>query len=334
VLLSSSTVAAAVVKVPYWSFSPGALRDTADVVQVSGTDVHPVEGRISFTTVTVRGRLTVLRLAVDWLNPDAEIVSEQSVLGDRDRDENRRINVQLMDMSTQTASYVALERLGNEVERTGTGAIVLQVEDGQPADGVIDPGDTIVAVDGVPVSLAEDLVWAVSEKDPGTRVTLRVNPMGTAEIDERVVTLGARPDDPDRAFLGVWPQTRDLAFRFPFDIDFAPGGVTGPSAGLAFTLALLDVLTPGSLTGGLDVAATGTVDDQGNVGSIGALEQKAIAARRDGYDVFFVPADTPADELEAAHRRAGDTLLVIEVATLGDALEALVELGGDPLPAR
>jgi Lon-like protease len=332
VLVASSVLAAAVVRVPYWSFSPGALRDTSSIVRVDGAEVYPVDGTISFATVSIRGRLTVLRFIADWVNPDAAVVEERQVLGDRDRDENRQINFQLMDMSTQTSTYVALQRLGYEVRRTGSGAIVLAVEAGEAADGVIDPGDTIVAVDGVPIAVTEDLVSTISDQPPGAAVTLSVNPLGTTDVDERVVRLGRRDDDPSRGFLGVRPQTRDLAYEFPVEVSFTTGNVSGPSAGLAFTLTLIDLLTPGSLTGGLDVAATGTIDEAGNVGPIGGLEHKAIAARRAGYDVFFVPASTPPHELEAAHRRAGDSLLIIEVVTLDDALEALEELGGEPLP--
>jgi Lon-like protease len=332
-LVCSSLLAAALVKVPYFSFSPGVLHDASAIVQVGGVEVHPIDGTISFTTVSIRGRLTVLRFLADSINPDAEVVSERSVLGDRGRDENRQINFQLMDMSTQTATFVALDRLGYEVTRTGSGAIVLSVEEGQAADGIVNPGDTIVAVDGVPIAVTEDLVRTISDQPPGTRVMLSINPLGTSETHEREIVLGRRDDDPSRGFLGVRPQTRDLAYDFPVDVRFATGNVSGPSAGLAFTLTLLDLLTPGSLTGGLDVAATGTIDEAGNIGPIGGLEHKAIAARRAGFDVFFVPSVTQPDELEAAYRRAGESLLVIEVSTLDEALAALVELGGEPLPA-
>jgi PDZ domain-containing protein len=332
VLLASSVLAAAVVRVPYYSFSPGVLHDASGVIEIEGVPVYPLDGEISFTTVSIRGRLTVLRYLADSLNPDAEVVPERAVLGDRDRDENRQLNFQLMDMSTQTATYVALTRLGYEVGRTGSGAIVVLVEEGEAADGIIDPGDTIVAVNGNPIAVTEDLVEHISDQPPGTRVVLSINPLGTTDVDEREVVLGARDDDPTKGFLGVRPQTRDLQYRFPVDVHFNTGRIGGPSAGLAFTLTLLDLLSEGSLTGGLHVAATGTIDEDGNVGPIGGLEFKSIVARRAGYDVFLVPAATAEEDLEAAYRRAGDSLLIIEVDTLEDALDALVELGGDPLP--
>ncbi|MFP3907842.1 MAG: PDZ domain-containing protein [Acidimicrobiales bacterium] len=331
-MLTSALIAAAVVEVPYWSFSPGAIRDTADVITVEGADVHPHDGTIAFTTVSIDGRLSVLGFALAFIDPDADVVAEEEVLIGSDRDENRQINLQLMDLSTQNASYVALQRLGYEVNTIGTGAMIMNVEEDMPAAEVLEVGDTIVAVDGEPVQQAEDLVDAISNEEPGTTVTLTVEELDSSDRQERTVTLTERDDDPSQAFLGVAPATRDLAFDFPVDVRFDTGGVGGPSAGLAYTLALLDLLTPGDLTGGVEVAATGTIDRDGNVGPIGGLEYKAVGARRDGFDVFLVPADTPPDELEAAHRRAGDAVELIEVSTLDEALEALVELGGDPLP--
>jgi Lon-like protease len=331
-LLVSALVAAAVVKVPYWAFSPGRIRDTQAIISVEGVEAFAPQGSIAFTTVSVSGRLTVLRLVGAWIDPNATIVPEEQVLIGADPDENRQINLQMMDLSTQSATYVALTRLGYEVSTSGTGAMVMRIETDMPADGVLEPGDTIVEVDGVGISQAEDLVGAISGQAPGTTVTLTVEPLRSSDREERTVTLGARDDDPTQAFLGVSPSTRDLVFDFPVDVRFDTGGVGGPSACLAYTLALLDLLTPGELTGGADVAVTGTIDRLGNVGPIGGLEHKAIAARRDGYDVFFVPAASDPDDLDAAHRRAGDDLQIIEVSTLDEVLEVLVEMGGDPLP--
>lgn len=331
-LLVSGVIAAAVVQVPYWSLSPGAIRDTAAVISVDGVETYPFEGSIAFTTVSNNGRLSVLQLAVAWFDPDATIIHEDEFLVGTDREQNRQINLQLMDMSTQNASYVALSRLGYDVATVGTGAMVIRVEEGSAAEGVLEVGDTIVEVDGSAIELAEELVEAIGGLPPGTEVAMAVQPLDGSDIDERTVVLGAREDDPARGFLGVSPTTRDLAFEFPFQIRFATGGVGGPSAGLAYTLALLDMLTPGDLTGGLDLAITGTIDRDGNIGPIGGLEFKTIAARNDGYDLFIVPASSTPEDLELAYERAGDRLEIVEVSHLDEVLDLLEERGGTPLP--
>ena len=89
--------------------------------------------------------------------------------------------------------------------------------------------------------------------------------------------------------IGIAPVTKDLKLDFPVDITIDPGPVSGPSAGLAFTLTIIDEMTPGSLTGGKKVAVTGTMDLDGNVGEVGGVPQKTAAALDAGAKLFLVP---------------------------------------------
>lgn len=327
-------IAVNVVRVPYYAFSPGTVRTTVPMVQVDGAPIYTPEGDVMVTTVSIsQQRLTIFRAIQGWLDPAVTVVDEEVVIGGaHDREEARQINLQLMSSSQDVATYVALTRLGHDVELAGTGSFIASVSEGTPAEGVLEPGDTVVAVDGEPIELGADLVAAIDARAPGTEVTLSVQAFGSEETEQRTVVLGQREEDPDAAFLGVVPQTRDGRFLFPFEVQFQTGQVGGPSAGLTFTLTLLDLLTPGELTGGLQIAATGTIDVNGNLGAVGGVEQKAAAVRREGVDVFLVPASIPDHELDAARRQAGDAVRIIEVETLDDALEALESLGGDPLP--
>jgi PDZ domain-containing protein len=159
-------------------------------------------------------------------------------------------------------------------------------------DGEID----LVHVDGAPIGLG----------DRAERLNARL--MATSKTTALGVALRR---------LGYGP----VAVRA--DID--SGLVGGPSAGLAFTLALLDHLTPGNLTGGRTVAVTGTMASDGRVGPVGAVAQKTVAARRIGAEVMIVPRANYAE----AVRHQG-SMLVVPVDTLADALTALVQAGGEP----
>jgi PDZ domain-containing protein len=167
----------------------------------------------------------------------------------------------------------------------------------------------------------------LSTRRPGDEVTLTVEDVD-GEAREVTVTLAARPDDPNAGFLGIEGDTRAFDPGLPFEVDIDSGQVGGPSAGLAFTLAVLDVLTEGDLTGGHDVAVTGTINDDGTIGEIGGVVQKAAAAADAGAEVFLVPNGELADAQAHDHG-----MRIIGVETLDDALEALVAIGGDPLPA-
>jgi PDZ domain-containing protein len=89
-------------------------------------------------------------------------------------------------------------------------------------------------------------------------------------------------------------------------------------------LTLLDLLTPGELTGGKEVAVTGTISLDGSVGNVGGVAQKAAAARDQGVELFIVPEES----LEQARARAG-SMPVVGVTSLDDALEALSDFGGE-----
>jgi PDZ domain-containing protein len=143
--------------------------------------------------------------------------------------------------------------------------------------------------------------------------------------------LIAAPDDETRTIVGLMPRdTRTV--KTPFEVGIDTDAIGGPSAGLAFTLALLDELSKGSLTGKTKVAATGTIDGNESVGAVGAIQQKAIAARDAGAELFLIPAAQNAAEIAAARRIGGSRMRVETVASLQGALDILLGIGGDALP--
>lgn len=324
VALVVATISAALVPVPYYSVRPGSVRPVGELVHVAGAAEHPPESPVAFTTVNIR-EVSLLEAAASWFDPDVDLVPEEQIRGGRTADENRQMNVVLMDTSKQVAITVALRHLGYDVAIRTSGTVVLDVQGGLPADGKLEPGDVIVAVDGTAVDEPGILGELLQAREVGATYSLTVERVedGSTETVE-VATVG-NPDDPTRGLIGITTSERIADFEYPFDVDIESGTVGGPSAGLAFTLAVLDHLTPGELTGGRRVAATGTMALDGTVGNIGGAPQKAVAVRRLGYEVFLVPADL-VDEVED---KAGDDLQVIGVATLDDALEALASLGGN-----
>jgi PDZ domain-containing protein len=332
VLVVAFIIGAATVPLPYYAYRPGSVRDTEPLITVNDEEIYPSSGTISYTTVSLR-QSTLFGMLAGWLDDDIDVFPRDRVLGDRNAEENRTLNLQMMDTSKQVATEVALERLGRPVDVSITGETVIDVLTGLPADGVLEAGDTITAVDGEPLDEPNDLTCLLEGDEPGDEVTLTVeSPSGSGERDVEVA-LGADPDDADRAIIGVSVTARDIDFDFPVDITIDTGDVGGPSAGLAFTLAIIDDLTPGDLTGGAQVAVTGTISSDATVGPVGGTGQKAAAVRSQGYDAFLVPSA----DYDAARDHAGH-VQVIPVDTLDEALAALADLGGnaddlDPAPA-
>ncbi|MEO6156220.1 MAG: PDZ domain-containing protein [Ilumatobacteraceae bacterium] len=238
------------------------------------------------------------------------------------------------------AYYVGLKTLGYDVQLVDEGPAIVQgvtcfardaagaCSKPSPAAGVLEPNDQITSIDGKPVNALGDLGPLVSTHQPGDTITVGYKHDG--EQRQGSVTLAAAPDD-GRPLIGIqMADTRVVHLPDNVSIDFDTADIGGPSAGLSFTLTLIDRLSPGDLTGGKKVAVTGTIDVDGNVGPIGGLQSKASAVRQAGAHYFIVPFAQGAADIAAAQKAAGSGMTIIPVKTLDEALAALHSIGGDP----
>ena len=307
------------------AFQPGAAIATSGRVEADGIELFDPEGEILLLTVSIASDLTV----VDWIrssmDDSIELRSRESVYGDRSDEEQREHNRHLMGSSKDVATIVALEHLGVHAADF-TGVLFVETVSGGPADGVLGGTDVILSIDGEPVTTVESLRTVLADLQPGATATITVENFETHEIRAVEITLGTNPDS-GGAFIGLSGVTERIdRSPLPFEIDVASGNVGGPSAGLAFTLIMLDVLTPGELTGGKRVAVTGSIGLDGSVGDVGGVAQKSVAARDAGAEIIIVPQAL----VDEARSGAGE-VPVVGVENLDDALQALAAQGGDPV---
>lgn len=312
------------VKAPFVALGPGPTFDTlgeiddTPVVEITGTEVDDTEGNLFMTTVGVTDNLTFAQSVTAWLSGRYGIAPREQVYPpDRSKDEVKAVDQAQFAQSERSAELAALHYLDLPVTlRVG------QVGEGAPAEGILEAGDLIVAVDDQPMTTAGQVQRAVGEVRPGEPVTLTVARGATEESVE--VVVGARPGEPDKGFLGI--ATEEVP-EVPFEVAFNLADIGGPSAGLMFSLAVVDKLSPGRINGGMSVAGTGTIDSDGGVGPIGGITHKLRAAAEDGATVFLVPSENCSEALGGA---PGGVRLV-EVETLRGAIDALESIasGGD-----
>jgi PDZ domain-containing protein len=302
---------------------------------------YPPDGDIYFVTVTEPSQ----SLLSWWLgrnDPAIQFLTEEEKFGIQTPQQRRVFALESMRSSEQVAQFVALQRVGFDVEVVPGDVLIeamvclaadaagTECETWSPSDDVLDPGDRLIEVDGQPIDGVEDLSRILAGFSAGDVVEMRIERPDVGELVVGV-ELTTSPDDPDRTIVGFYPfDTRRV--ELPFELDIDTGSIGGPSAGLAFTLTLVDELTPGELTGGGGIAVTGTIELDGSVGAIGGLRQKASAVAQAGVDVFLVPETQGEADIEAAREAAGGDVEIITVATLDEAIEALTALGGDPIP--
>jgi Lon-like protease len=314
----------------YVALKPGPTEDAMRLVEIDGSSAYRSSGELRLTTVAVEEELDLAGWARAVVSGSVDTVSREVLFpSTSDREEVTRQNALLMEDSQLTATLAALERLDFDIDDAFDGAQVAEVLP-EATTEELEAGDVIVAVDGRPTLDSEEVVAAIAEAQPGDELVLLVR----HEDDDREVevTLGASPDDPERPFLGVLLRSY---LELPVDVRIDAGVIGGPSAGLMFALSVMDLLEPDELTGGAVVAGTGTVDREGRIGAVGGVRQKVVgatspAAGERAATVFLVPEGNLADARSVGVSR---DVLLVPVATLDDALDALDDLRAGREPA-
>ncbi len=335
-LLAGASVAALwPLNVPYYALSPGPVNDTSDFVSVA--DAAEETGDLFFLTVSLR-EINAFEYLGALLSNEVDLRPRENIRPAGVTSEELRLqNLELMETSKDNAMYVALTQLGYDVVFDGTGAVVSSLLDGSPAEGLIEVGDLITAVDGEVVEFSADASDLVGGHAPGDVVefvldrSIDEDEVDTLTIEVTLVPYrfeeedGSITEDPDRGMVGLMLLNGPTNISFPVDIDIDAQNIGGPSAGLMFTLEIMNQLTDGQITNGHRIAGTGTISPDGVVGAIGGVRQKVFAAIEVGADYVLVPEGNYEDALTAA----GDEIEVVSVANIEQALAFLETL--DPV---
>ncbi len=321
------------IPVPYAEMSPGPTVNTLGdargepVLRISGRKTYPTSGHLNMTTVRVTGadyRMNLVEAVYGWLGHDSVIVPHDTLYPDgKTEEQSTQENAEEFSQSQESAKVAALKEL--DIPVTSRVVVSTVVKD-SPSEGRLHAGDVIRSVDGTAVKKPEDVAALVTEHEPGEKVTFTVVPAKEAAAAEKagrepegtekvVLTTEKAPED-DRAIVGIQAGTDHT---FPFEIDIELADVGGPSAGLMFSLGIVDKLTPGEMTGGRFVAGTGTIDDAGEVGPIGGINMKLVGARDAGATYFL----TPEDNCASAASDTPSGLTLVKVKTLADATKSM-----------
>ncbi|MCW1248999.1 signal protein PDZ [Acaricomes phytoseiuli] len=316
---------------PYVIESPGPTINTLGEVQgqelisIEGTQSYPTSGQLDLVTVYVNGgpqsNVGAVDVFTSWLNPNRSVLPVELVYpANTTLQDVTAFNQAEMTGSQDSARAAALNFLDIPYEAALS---VRTVQGGFAADGVLDVGDEIKTVNGTPVSSAEGIqeILAAGQGAPVDVEIVRAQQPLTVQVTPQLAPDG-------RYLLGIGLR---VSYTFPFSINFNLENVGGPSAGMMFALGTIDMLTPGELTGGQNIAGTGTIDPSGNVGPIGGVKQKMISAKESGASLFLASrancseiAGNIPDGLQVA---AVDTLQeaydAVSAAASGDGAEAL-----------
>ncbi len=292
------------------------------LIAVQGAETHPTAGALDLLTVQIVGNRertpSWFELATAWFDPSRAVVPLDAVFpqGQSTEERNEESAAMMVD-SQKEATAAALRQLGYDVPGM---LAVYALTDDSAAAGALEEGDVIVAADGQQVTGADQLRSIINGL-AGAPVPLTIQRDGVQE-QVSVTPRQSEVDGETRWLIGV---TLTTDYDFPIDVTIQLNNVGGPSAGMMFALGIMDVLTPGELNGGRNVAGTGTITADGVVGPIGGIRQKLYGALGAGAQYFLAP-ESNCDEVYG-HVPSG--LRVFSVEDLDDAVQALHAIAGD-----
>jgi PDZ domain-containing protein len=348
-IVVAAIVAASLITIPYDALTPGTALNVGGLISVPAGKGHTHAGTVFLTDV----ELVLSMRAVQWpffiLDHDDQVEPAADVSGTADANQYQEQGVIDMAAARQAATVVALRAAGYKVSAKPAGVVDYQPIPGSPAARSLLVGDVITSIGGSPTLSYAALSAAVAARKPGTKVEIGLHFIGSSHTRSISLALGEAVDSSANATegqcvavgtkhsgvvvdrggkpescIGLYLEQIYATAGVPFAVSIVSEGIIGPSAGLAFTIGLLEKLDPADLTGGKRIAATGTMSINGDVGDVGGVAQKTVAVRDAGAVLFLVPPQ----ELAVARAHAGPNLKVVAVSTIGQAISALEHIGG------
>lgn len=292
------------------------------VISSSDLEVFESQSRFDVTTVSLLGNRestpSWVQVLWAWADPGQIVLPLDEVYpANLTTAEIRAESTAQMEVSQQDAIAAALAEMGYEIPRT---LYVASVIADAPSSGILVAGDFVIGAGGEEVATFDELKSQIQLSE-GSPIVIEIVRDGQTQSLE--ITPEKRETD------WVIGAMVGYTYDFPVDIQLQLGDVGGPSGGLMFSLGILDALSEGSMAGNLHISGTGTINASGEVGPIGGVGLKMIAAKNSEADLFLVPRDN----CEEAIGQIPEGLTVVTVGDLNEALGAIEALrDGNQLP--
>ncbi|WP_313891389.1 SepM family pheromone-processing serine protease [Psychrobacillus sp.] len=315
---------------------PGGAYELSPLVEVEDGDKDDV-GTLSLLTIALAKATPLTYIYAKMVDNQKIYKVDQIRNKDEDDKEYNVRQLKLMSDSQFNAITVAYDRANKPYEVTNRGIFIFNVVKDSAADGVLEPGDKILGMDNLVDLTEEKIKTYLSDKQAGDVVQLTVE-RKEKEV-KKEVTLKTVPGVLEKPGIGI-SYTEDKIVTTTPIVHINSDEIGGPSAGLMFTLEILNQLLPEDISKGHNIAGTGEMRMDGTVGRIGGIDLKVVAAERKGIDILFAPDDeidpvilannpnliSNYEEALKMAKKIGTKMKIVPVKTIDDALAYLEEL--------
>jgi Lon-like protease len=313
---------------PYYISKPGMAKELEPIIEVQ--DGFGEEGSFMLTTIRM-GRANVYSYLVAKWSEYQEIYPLNEIRSEEETDEEYSVRqLYLMNSSKSNAIEVAYKKAGLSIDYQYNGVYVLNVVTDMPAEGKLKPGDRIFKIDGKEFDTSESFMEYLSNVKKGEFVTLTYE--RNQKFNETKIKLESFKDEENKDKVGIGiGLVDDKKLIVNPNVQVNTDEIGGPSAGFMFSLEIYNQLTEVDLTKGYKIAGTGTISPNGEVGEIGGIHQKVIAADKVGAEIFLAPNQhaKQGSNYQIALKTANDIgtdMKVVPVDTFDEAIHFLGSL--------
>ena len=316
----------------YFIESPGTADSLKNFVTVDGKK-DTQKGTFMLTTVRLSQAtpykvLKARQHSFDEVIPRAELMSNQT-----SNAQYNQLQKYYMETAENTAAEVALKLAHKPYKMKYQGIYVMDFSQGSNFKNKLQVGDLITAVNGHHFNSAKETIDYIQSQKVGQEVTVQYERQGkTGEAKGKLTSL----EGTKKPGLGIILVTKPEVSS-PIKIKINAGDIGGPSAGLMFTLETYEMLTHKDLRHGRKIAGTGEIAPNGEVGRIGGIDKKVVAASKAGATIFFAPDDeitkemkqydphmqSNYEEAKQAAKKIHTKMKIVPVKTVEDAIRYL-----------
>ncbi len=299
--------------VPYIVEAPGGIIDITKKIDVD-TNLE-TEGSYNLAYVT-EYQGTVFTALLSFVIPDWDLEK----VATNDVNENQEATYLrdhlMLEEANQTAILYAYQKAEKEVKITKEKMYITYLD--PSVDWQLKVGDELLKAEGIALKDKDDLSSIIQTKEVGDTISLVVKRDGK----EKTVNAKVRQEDGEKVLGIIISFLREVETDPEVTLKFNKSE-SGPSAGFMTALTIYQALIDEDLTNGLKIVGTGTIDANGNIGSIGGVTYKLMGAEKAHADIFFVPEGDNYQEAKKLKDERNYKIKLVKVKTFDDALQYL-----------
>ena len=304
-----------IIEFPYYIEAPGGIVNVNDRINIENS--YNSDGSFNLSYVS-EYKATLITLFISLFNTDYKVLSRNDVIPEdiNVKDYEYRDRLMLYE-SYSNAIYIAYVKAGKDIVINSEKVYVNSILD--EADTSLEVGDQILEVNDIKISGKEDIDNIINNYDIGDNINIKIIRNGKIEMkDARLIKYD------NRAIVGILvSKIKDINTNPKIDINYKDKE-SGPSGGLILSLAIYNSLVSNDITKGKIIVGTGTIDEYGNVGSVGGIEYKLKGAVKNNADIFLVPSGENYQEALKVKKENKYKIKIKGVKTFDEALEYLL----------